>query len=152
MRSLSLRMRFQATLKLHGKTATGMEVPADVVAALGSKRAAVRGTINGHAYRSTVAARGDLFLLPVSAEVRKAAGVAAGDRLDVELELDTEPRELAVPEDFAALLDRDPAIRERFDGLSFSRRRAFVDPINAAKTDETRERRIAKALAELRTG
>ena len=101
-------MRFQATLKLHGKTATGMEVPADVVAALGSKRAAVRGTINGHAYRSTVAARGDLFLLPVSAEVRKAAGIAAGDRLDVELELDTEPRELAVPEDFAALLGPRP--------------------------------------------
>jgi Domain of unknown function (DUF1905)/Bacteriocin-protection, YdeI or OmpD-Associated len=145
-------MRFRTTLKLHGKTATGIEVPADVVEALGSKRPAVRATINGYTYRSTVAARGDVFLLGVSAEVREAAGVAAGDELDVELALDTEPRELAVPADFAALLDRDPAIRERFDDLSFSRRRAFVDPINAARTDETRERRIAKALAELRTG
>jgi Bacteriocin-protection, YdeI or OmpD-Associated/Domain of unknown function (DUF1905) len=145
-------VEFRAELETNGKTATGLEVPADVVAQLGSgKRPAVRVTINGHSYPSTVASMGGRFMLPVSAENRGAAGVAAGDQLIVTLELDTEPRVLAVPPDFAAALDADPAARTRFDALSYSNQRRWTLAIEGAKTPETRQRRIAKAVSDLAT-
>ncbi|HEX5506429.1 MAG TPA: YdeI/OmpD-associated family protein [Thermomicrobiales bacterium] len=146
-------MKFRAVLQLGGKTATGIGVPAEVVAALGSgKRPAVRATINGYTYRSTVSPLGGAFMLPVSAEVRQGAGVAAGDEVDVDLELDTAPREVAVPPDFADALDREPEARRRFEGLSYSNKRRYVLPIEEAKSAETRQRRIAKAVAELQAG
>ncbi|MEA2844373.1 MAG: hypothetical protein QOJ69_2044, partial [Actinomycetota bacterium] len=98
-------MRFRTTLELGGKTATGIRVPDEVVEGLGSgKRPPVRVTINGHTYRSTVAVMGGAFMVGVSAEERSKAGVAAGDEVDVDIELDTEPREVVVPPDFAAAL------------------------------------------------
>ena len=146
-------MRFRATILLGGKTATGLRVPDEVVAGLGSgKRPAVRVTINGHTYRTTVAPRGAEYLVPVSAENRERAGVAAGDEVDVDIELDTEPREVTVPPDFAAALDRDPAARRFFDGLSYSQKQWFVLGVEEAKTAETRQRRIDKAVARLREG
>jgi hypothetical protein len=146
-------MRFRATIQQSGKTATGISVPEEVVAALGAgKRPAVRATINGYTYRSTVAPLGGAFMLPVSAEVRQAAGVAAGDEVDVELELDTAPREVVVPPDFAAALDRAPEARRRFEGLSYSNKRRYVLPIEEARSAETRQRRIARAVAELQAG
>lgn len=142
---------FRATVLLAGKTATGVVVPDDVVAALGSgKRPAVHVTIGGYRYRSTVAVMGGKFMLPISAEVRKGAGVAAGDAVEVTLLLDSEPRVVVVPPDFAAALDAEPASRRRFDGLSFSNQRGFVDPIEAAKSPETRQRRIDKSIEKLR--
>jgi uncharacterized protein DUF1905/bacteriocin resistance YdeI/OmpD-like protein len=146
-------VRFRAKLELGGKTATGIEVPAAVVAKLGpSKRVAVSVTINRYTYRSTVAPMGGRFMLPVSAQVREAAGVAAGDQVDLDLELDTAPREVTVPADFGRVLARDPAARRFFDGLSFSNKQRIVISIEAAKTPETRERRIAKAVSSLREG
>lgn len=146
-------MRFRATIDLNGKTATGIRVPPDVVAALDSgKRPAVRVTIAGYTYRTTVAPRGDRFLISVSAENRERAGVAAGDEVDVDLELDAEPREVDLPPDFLAALDRDEDARRFFDGLSYSNKRRFVLGIEGAKTEETRQRRIAKALEALREG
>lgn len=146
-------MRFRAVIQLDGKTATGIRVPAEVVAALGSsKRPPVRVTIRGHTYRSSVAAIGRLFMLPVSAENRASASIAAGDEVDVDVELDTEPREVTVPSDFAAALDRDAGTRRTFDGLSYSRRQWYVLPIEGAKTADTRQRRIAKAVSMLREG
>jgi hypothetical protein len=144
-------MKFRAVLQLEGKTATGIRVPAEVVAALGpGKRPAVRVTINGHTYRSTVAPLGGVFMLPVSAEHRASAGVAAGDEVAVEIALDTAPREVTVPPDFADALDRDADARRHFDGLSYSNKRRYVLPIEEAKTAETRQRRIAKAVGTLR--
>lgn len=146
-------MRFRTTLQLGGKTATGISVPAEIVAGLGTgKRPPVRVTINGHTYRSTVAPMGGVFMLPVSAEHREAAGIQAGDELDVEVELDTEPREVVVPPDFAAALDRDADAKRFFTGLSYSNRRRYVLAIEDAKTEETRRRRIAKAIMTLREG
>lgn len=146
-------MRFRTTIELHGKTATGFEVPPDVVAALGSgKRPAVHVTINGYTYRSTVAPYTGVFMLPLSAENREGAGVAAGDDVEVELELDTEPREVTVPPDFAEALHADVTAREFFNGLSYSTRRRIVLGIEDAKTAETRQRRIAKAITTLRQG
>ena len=123
-------------------------MPDEVVAALGSgRRPPVRVTLGDHTYRTTVASMGGRFLIPVAAAVREAAGVAAGDELDVRIELDTEPREVAVPDDLAAALDARPGARERFDRLAYSHRKEHVRAIEEAKAPATRERRIAKAVA-----
>jgi hypothetical protein len=146
-------MRFRATIELGGKTATGIQVPAEVVAGLGSsRRPAVRVTIAGYTYRSSVASMGGRFMVGISAEVRKHAGVAAGDEVDVDIELDTEPREVTVPPDLADALDRDADARKHFDGLSYSNKRRYVLSIEDAKTAETRQRRVAKAVSDLRDG
>ena len=112
-------MRFRTKILQSGKTTTGIEVPAKVVAALGSsKRPPVRATINGFTYRSTVAVMGGKFMLGVSNEVRANAGVAAGDTVDIDLELDTEAREVPIPPDFAAALARNAKAKKFFEGLS----------------------------------
>ncbi|HKT38617.1 MAG TPA: YdeI/OmpD-associated family protein [Ktedonobacterales bacterium] len=144
---------FRSTVELGGKTATGIQVPAQVVEGLGSgKRPRVRVTINGYTYRSTVAPMGGVYMLPVSAEVRAGAGIAAGDTVDVDVQLDTEPREVTVPADFADALDRDAAARQFFDGLSYSNKQRLVLAIESAKTDETRQRRIATTVSKLHEG
>ena len=146
-------MRLHPTVKLGAKTATGIPVPEEVVASLGpSKRPPVRATINGHTYRSTLASRGGRFMLPISEENRTSAGVAAGDEVDVDIELDTEPREVTVPPDLAKALERDVDAKRFFDGLSYSQKQRHVLPIEQAKTAETRQRRIDKALSMLREG
>jgi hypothetical protein len=146
-------MRFRATLESNGKTATGIQVPDEVVEALGvGRKPAVHVSIAGHTYRSTIASRGGRYLLGVSAENRERAGVAAGDELDVELELDTEPREVAVPPDLMAAFAAATEAKRFFDTLTPSQKQWYVLPIEQAKAVETRERRIAKALAMLREG
>ena len=146
-------MRFRGKILLGGKTATGIRVPDEVVASLGpSKRPAVRVTIESYTYRNSVASMGGDFMLPVSAEVRENAGVVAGDEVDVDIELDTELREVSLPPDFADALDRDADARRFFDGLSHSNKRRLLIPIEEAKTAETRERRIAKTVTMLREG
>ena len=146
-------MMFRAVVELGGKTATGIRVPAEVVESLGgSKRPPVRVTINGYAYRSSVASMGGAYMLPVSAEIREHAGIAAGDEVDVDIQLDTDPREVVVPPDFATALDGDAGARQFFDGLSYSNKRRFVLAIEAAKTAGTRDQRIAKTIATLREG
>jgi hypothetical protein len=146
-------VKFRTTIELGGKTATGMQVPEEVVASLGSsKRPAVRVTIGRYTYRSTVAVMAGRFMLPVSADVRARAGVKAGDELDVDIELDTAPREIEVPSDFQAALDAVPEARRFFDSLSYSNRSRFVLAIQDARTPETRQRRIDGAVSKLREG
>lgn len=146
-------MKFRTVIELARKTATGIEVPADVVAAFGtSKKPAVHVTINGYTYRSTVASMGGRFMLPLSEENRNGAGVAAGDEVEVELQLDTELRTVEIPEDFAAALAQDEAAKQAFDKLSYSNQRRHILSIEDAKTPETRQRRIDKALTTLREG
>ncbi len=146
-------MRYRTTILAAGKTAAGIEVPTTVLDELGtSRKPAVKVTINGFTYRSTVATVDGRFMIGVSNDVRKAAGVVAGETVDVELELDTEPREVVVPADFAVALDAEPAARSFFDGLSYSNKRRFVLPIDDAKTAETRQRRIEASVVKLRDG
>lgn len=146
-------MKFRTTLELSGKTATGVEVPPDVVAALGqSKKPAVRVTINGYTYRSTVATMGGRFMLPVSAEVRAGAGVSAGEEIEVSVEPDTEPREVTVPPDFMDALNNNAQAKSAFEKLSYSNKRQHILAIEGAKTDETRQRRIEKAINTLQGG
>jgi Bacteriocin-protection, YdeI or OmpD-Associated/Domain of unknown function (DUF1905) len=146
-------MRFRSTLRLGGKTATGIPVPPEVVGSLGpGKRPPVRVTINGHTYRSTVASMGGAFMLPVSADNRERAGIAAGDDVDVDIELDTEPRRVTVPVDFAEALEREPAAKQAFDTLPYSHQSRHVLAVEEAKTAETRQRRIDKAITMLLDG
>lgn len=143
-------LTFQATLLLGGKNATGLEVPPEVMERLGAgKKPAVHVRLGECAYRSTVAVRGGKFMLPVSAEHRARAGIQAGDVLDVTLELDTEPREVSVPDDLQAALDADAAAKQRFGALSYSRQRQHTLAVEAATTPETRQRRIDGAIAAL---
>jgi antitoxin component of MazEF toxin-antitoxin module len=144
-------MRFRATVELGGKTATGIQVPAEVVTELGShRRPSVRVSVGGHTYRTTVAPMGGAYFVPLSAENRTAAGVAAGDEVDVNIELDVEPREVAVPADLAAALAGQSGAGEAFEALSYSRRKEHVRQVETAKAAATRERRIAKVLDSLR--
>jgi len=144
-------IRFHTTILQAGKTATGIQIPDDVIEKLGSsKKPAVRVTINGYTYRSTVAVMGGKFMVGVNAENREKAGVAGGDKVDVGIALDTDPREVTVPADFAAVLSRNAKARRHFDGLSYSKKKAFVQGIEGAKTAETRQRRLEKALFDLR--
>jgi Bacteriocin-protection, YdeI or OmpD-Associated/Domain of unknown function (DUF1905) len=146
-------MRFRATVELGGKTATGIEVPEDVVAALGSgNRPPVAVTIGGYTYRTTVARMGGRFLIPLSAENRTGAGVAAGDQVDVDIALDSGPREVAVPADLAAALAQDEGARATFDELSYTHRKEWVRWIEEAKKAETRATRLTKTVESLREG
>jgi hypothetical protein len=146
-------VRFRATILQNDKTATGIRVPPEIVAALGSsKRPPVQVTINGHTYRSSIAVLGGEFMLGVSADVRQAAGVAGGDQVDVEMELDTAPREVVVPADFHAALKADDAAQRSFYALNYSNRKRIVLGIEGAKAAETRQRRIEKAISDLRGG
>jgi hypothetical protein len=146
-------MRFRTTLELGGKTATGFRVPADVVEALGKgKRPPVLVTINGYTYRNTVAVYGDAYMLGVAAEHRAATGIEAGDEIEVDLELDTAPREVELPADFAAALKADADAKRFFESLSYSNKRRFTLSIADAKSEETRRRRIEKSVSQLREG
>ncbi|MGK2852095.1 MAG: YdeI/OmpD-associated family protein [Candidatus Limnocylindrales bacterium] len=148
-------MRFRTTLLQSGPTATGFEVPADVVASLGKgKRPPVVVTVNGYTYRNTVAVFGDVFMIGISAEHRAASGIRAGDELEVEVDLalDLAPRVVEVSPDLAAALDAEPEARRTFDALSYSNQSWHVLSVNGAKTDETRQRRIEKSVATLREG
>lgn len=146
-------MRFRTTIVQSGKTATGIQVPDEVVEALGSgKRPAVKVTVNGYSYRSTVASMGGVFMVSLSAEHRAGAGVAGGDEVEVDLELDSAPREVTVPPELAAALDAEPAARATFDGLSYSNKSWHVLQVTGAKTEETRQRRIARSVEALKQG
>jgi hypothetical protein len=144
-------VRFDATIELGGKTATGFAVPDDVVEALGSgKRPKVVVTIAGHTYRSTVASMGGRSMVPLSAENRQAAGVSAGDQVTVDVELDQAERVLEVPDDLAAAISSDAEAQAFWESISYSRQRRIVMSVDGAKAAETRARRIAKSVTDLR--
>src|SRR5690606_34340403 len=113
-----------------------------------SKRPAVKVTIGDYSYRSTIAGYGDIFMLPLSKEHREAAGLNAGDAIEVRLELDTKPRTVEVPEDLAEAL-AEKGLQEKFDSQAPSRRKEYVRQVESAKAQATRERRIVKIVTEL---
>jgi hypothetical protein len=144
-------VEFRTTVELGGKTATGLQVPDEVVEALGAgKRPPVSVTVGGYTYRTTVAPMGGAFWVPLAAEHREAAGVAAGDEVDVVVELDSAPRETALPDDLDAALDE--VARAHFHSLAPSHRKEWVRWVEEAKKPETRAARIEKTAAGLREG
>lgn len=149
----TLPMQFRATIELGGKTATGIRVPEDIVTALGAgKRPAVTVSIGDYSYRSTIAPMSGAYFIPFASEHREATGLAAGVVIDVIVELDTAPREVTVPGDFAAALAANDAARDFFESLSYSNRRRLVLAIEAAKAEATRQRRIESTVANLAIG
>jgi 8-oxo-dGTP pyrophosphatase MutT (NUDIX family) len=147
------RMRFSTTVESGGATATGIVVPEDVVEALAAgARPPVAVTINGYTYRTTVARRGGRFLVPLSAENRRGAGVSAGDPVEVTIEVDQAPRTVEIPADLAAALAAAPDAQKAFDSLAFTHRKEWVRWVEEAKKPETRANRLAKTVAELREG
>lgn len=141
---------FTALLKQEGKTATGIEVPPEIMDALGGgKKPAVTVTLNAYTYRNTIGVMGGRSMIPVSAEHRKGAGLSAGDSVHVTLVLDTAPREVEVPDDLQAALDANPAALDAFGKLSYSGKRAHTLSVEGTKNPETRARRVAKAIETL---
>ena len=136
-----------AIMQAEGMNATGIVVPVEVVAKLGQgKKPKVVVSLKGYSYRSTVAVMGGKFMLPLAKEHRDKAGVKAGDKVEVSLEPDAAPREVAVPKDLAAALKKAGA-QATFEKLAFTHRKEHVRAIEEAKTPETRARRIEKAVA-----
>ncbi|WP_018349208.1 YdeI/OmpD-associated family protein [Longispora albida] len=131
----------------------GLEVPPEVMEELGGgARPPVTITINGHSWQSRVAILRGRHLLGLSNANRRAAGVEIGEEIEVELELDTEPRVVAEPADFAQALDENPAARAAYDSLAYSHKREHVRAVESAKKPETRQRRIEKAITTLLKG
>ncbi|MEI5033480.1 YdeI/OmpD-associated family protein [Streptomyces sp. S1A(2023)] len=142
-------MKFSTTMFRTGNN-TGIEVPEAVVEALGAgKRPSVNVRVNGYGYRSTIAPMGGRYLIPFSADKRAETGIGGGDAIEVELTLDTASRTVEPPEDLAAALAAAPGAAAAFAALSPSRQKAYVTSVEGAKARETRERRIAKTVAEL---
>ena len=142
-------MKFSTTMFQMGNN-TGIEVPAEIVAALDAgKRPPVVVKVNGYEYRSTVAPMGGKYLLPFSAERRKESGIEGGDAIDVELTLDTSPRTVEVPDDLRTALNVTPTAAKAWDKLSYTHRKKHVRSVLDAKKAETRTRRIAAVVAKL---
>jgi bacteriocin resistance YdeI/OmpD-like protein/uncharacterized protein DUF1905 len=143
--------RFVTTLQPSGSGGGFLaEIPLDVPALFGGKRVPVRGTVNGTLFRSTIAVYGGRYYLGFRKEIRDAAGITDGDELTIELERDDEPRTVDVPPDLAAALGSEE--RAFFDALAFTHRREYVEWIEGAKREQTRQSRIAKAAELLRRG
>jgi hypothetical protein len=144
--------RFTAELQRVGKTGTMFEVPFDLKAAFGRARPPVRVTIRGHTWRTTPGVYDGVGLVVVNRSVKAATGVDAGDRVRIEIELDTEPREVVVPDDLRAALADVPAARAAFGKLSFSHQREYVQWIEQAKRAETRARRVVDTVRRVVSG
>jgi hypothetical protein len=146
-------MKFKAELESSGKNTAGFVIPAEIVEKLGGGgHPKVSVTINGYTFRTSIARMGGRYMLGVSAERRTAAGVSAGDVLEVDVELDTAPREVDVPEEFAAALAADPAAQAFWQTLSYSKQQWHTLQVTGAKTEETKARRIEKSIGMLREG
>lgn len=146
-------MRFRAELESTGKTTAGFEVPADVVEGLGGGgHPKVTVTVDGFTFRTSIARMGGRFLLGVSAERRAQSGLEPGQVFDVDVALDTAPREVEMPADLAAALAEDAAAKTFWDTLSHSKQSWHVHQVTSAKKAETRAARVEKSVAMLREG
>jgi Bacteriocin-protection, YdeI or OmpD-Associated/Domain of unknown function (DUF1905) len=144
---------FTTTLVPHGPAAAVILDEAQVAAVgEGAKRFPVRATVNGHTWRTSVMRMGGEHLLGLNREVREAAGVEAGDAVEVALELDTAPREVEPPAILTEALAGDPEAQAAFERLAYTHRKEYARWIEEAKREETRQRRVAQALEMLREG
>ncbi|MCX6498636.1 MAG: YdeI/OmpD-associated family protein [Arthrobacter sp.] len=145
-------MKFITTIQ-GSDTKAGIEVPEDIVNALDAgRRPPVVVTINGHSYRSSIAVMGGKNMVGVSAANRELTATSAGDTVEVDLALDTQPRVIEVPDDLVAALDAEPQAKAFYATLNYSSQRRYVEPIADAKTADTRARRIAKIVTDLKAG
>ena len=143
---------FITVLSATGGNNVGIVVPDDVVAGFGrGKRVPVLVTIDGgYSYRNTISSMRGQFLISFNAETRAATGKGAGDEISVKLEVDDEPRTVEIPEPLAVLLSAEPELLEAWNKLSYSKQRGHVEPIVAARGEDTRARRVEKVIKALR--
>jgi antitoxin component of MazEF toxin-antitoxin module len=142
-------IKFKTTILQFGNN-TGIEVPENILEDLGAgKKPLVVVTLNNYTYRSAVAKMGDKYLISLSAENRKNAHVKGGDELEIKIELDTAPRTVDVPLELQNALGKNKTAKANFEKLAPSKKKALVLSVSEAKTEETRLRRIEKALQSL---
>jgi hypothetical protein len=152
-RDIITTVKITATVLRTGKNTTGIPVPEDKVLELGQgKRPKVLVTVGEHTYRCSIGSVDGQYMISLSAENREKAGVSGGDEVEVTIELDTAPREVELPADFAAALENEPAAKEFFETLSYSNKRKHVLAVEGAKKAETRQRRIEKSVADFLAG
>lgn len=132
-----------------GSTMTGIDVPFDTKEAFGKVRAPVRVALNGYTFRSTTFRMGGETFVPLCRAHREAAGVRAGQTLSITLTLDDKPRVIAIPKDLAAAL-RKARLLDRFEAMSFTHRREYVEALEDAKKPETRQRRLRACIAAVK--
>jgi hypothetical protein len=144
-------VRFDATLETRGSGRV-VTLPFDVGEQFGAVRVPVRVTINAHTFRTTTMRYGGADYIGLNRKVREAAGVDPGDGITVELERDSEPREVELPQELASALSGDADAKSAFEKLSYTHRREYARWIAEAKREKTRERRLAKAVEMLRAG
>ncbi len=143
-------MRLRAQIKAAGKTAAGIVVPDEFVEVLGGgRRPPVRVTVQDFTFRTSIGSMGGVFMLPVTNETRANTGLVPGQTVDFDVELDTEPRVVTVPDDLAGALAQDGRAQAAFERLSYSEKRRLVIPIAAIKNPETRARRVGRTVADL---
>lgn len=146
------KVSFDTTIIQIGNN-TGICVPNEVVEKLeAGKKPPVNVTINNFSYRNTVAVMGGKFMIGVSADIRSKTGIKGGDKVNVTLELDTKPREVEIPSDFQKLLNENAKARQFYETISYSNKQRYVLPIEQAKTEDTRQRRMEKAIIDLNEG
>jgi Bacteriocin-protection, YdeI or OmpD-Associated/Domain of unknown function (DUF1905) len=144
--------RFTATLGGEEGERPTVVLPFDPKERFGKARAPVRGRVNGTEFRTTVAVYSGIPLIGFNAKLREKAGIAIGDEVTVELELDDEPRTVEVPQPLRRALDEHAEAKAAFERLSYTHRREYAEWIAEAKREETRERRVGKAIEMLETG
>jgi hypothetical protein len=146
-------MRLRAKLESTGKTTTGFEIPESFVEDLaGGRHPKVTVTVNNFTFRTSIASMGGRYLLGVSADRRKEAKIEAGQTHDIDITLDTAPRETELPDDFAAALSTNPAAQQFWNTLSHSKQSWHVHQVTSAKKPETRAARIEKSITMLGAG
>lgn len=144
-------MKFTAELESGSGNTAGFRVPEGIVTALaGGKRPKVSVTVNGYSYRTSVAPMAGDYWVGVAIAHREPAAVEPGNVYEVDLELDTAPRVVELPQELADALAAEPALADAWGALSYSNQRRLAEPIGAAKAEETRARRVAKVVADLR--
>lgn len=146
------KLIFDTTILQIGNN-TGICVPEEIVEQMDAgKKPPVNVTVNNFSYKSSIAVMNGKFMISVSAAIRSKTGIKGGDQVTVQLELDTQPREVTLPADFEEALDKNPEAKAFFKQLSYSNKQRYVLPIGQAKTEETRQRRIEKAIQDLSEG
>jgi bifunctional DNA-binding transcriptional regulator/antitoxin component of YhaV-PrlF toxin-antitoxin module len=144
------KQTFKTVLEKHPTmNATGIKIPFDVEKIFGAKRVPVVATINQATYRGSIVVMGGEYMLGIPKAFRDAAGISAGDKIVITVEKDTAQRTVDVPADLLAELKKHKLTKE-WDRMSYTNRKEHVRAIEDAKQPETRQRRIAKAIDQLR--
>ena len=144
------KLKFATILLAAGKTATGIKIPDHIIEELGGgKKPLVKVSINGFTYRSAVAVMGGACMVGVNADNRAGANIKAGDKIEVTIEMDTEPRTVEIPKELQLVLNKNAAMKKKFETFSTTRKKSLTVPIFDAKTEETKQKRIIKAIEAL---